>query len=102
IDRERRQARRIVVDDLKPETLTPILRQNIAREARVITDEAGHYPRVGREFAEHSFVSHRTEEYVRGEVYTNTAEGYFSVFKRGPKDVYQHCGERHLQRYLAE
>jgi transposase-like protein len=102
IDRERRQARSIVVDDLKPETIAPILRHNIAREARLMTDEGSHYIGIGKEFAEHSVVTHSTEEYVRGDVYTNTAEGYFSVFKRGMKGVYQHCGERHLHRYLAE
>jgi len=80
IDRDRRQARSIVVNNPKPETVAPIPRQNIAREAGLMTDEAGHYFRVGREFAEHSFVSNRTEEYVRGDVYTNTAEGYFSIF----------------------
>ena len=41
-------------------------------------------------------------EYVRGDVHTNTVEGYFSIFKRGMKGVYQHCSEKHLHRYLAE
>ena len=35
-------------------------------------------------------------------IHTNTIEGYFSIFKRGMKGVYQHCGEKHLQRYLTE
>jgi hypothetical protein len=102
IDRERRQARSVVVDDLKPTTIAPILQHNLAKEARLMTDEATHYLPIGRKFAEHSFVTHRAEEYVRGDVHTNTAEGYFSIFKRGMKGVYQHCGERHLHRYLAE
>jgi len=37
-----------------------------------------------------------------GEAYTNTVEGFFSIFKRGMRGVYQFCGERHLHRYLAE
>jgi len=45
-------------------------------------------------------VRHKAEEYVRGEAHTNTAEGYFSVFKRGMKGVYQHCSEKHLHRNL--
>ena len=102
IDRERRQARSVVVDDLGPITIAPILRHNLAKEARLMTDEATHYSPIGRQFAEHSFVTHRAEEYVRGDVHTNMAEGYFSIFKRGMKGVYQHCGERHLHRYLAE
>jgi ISXO2 transposase-like protein len=45
---------------------------------------------------------HKADEYVRGEVHTNTVEGYFSIFKRGMKGVYQHCSEKHLHRYVAE
>ena len=67
-----------------------------------MTDEAPHYVRVGKEFAEHGTVNHGREEYARGEVTTNTVEGYFSIFKRGMKGVYQHCSEKHLHRYLAE
>ena len=47
-------------------------------------------------------VHHKAEEYVRGDVYTNTVEGYYSIFKRGMKGVYQHCAEKHLHRYLSE
>lgn len=64
--------------------------------------EAGHYLHIGREFADHGVVRHGREEYVVGEVHTNTIEGYFSIFKRGMKGVYQHCGKQHLHRYLAE
>jgi hypothetical protein len=39
---------------------------------------------------------------VRDDVTTNTVEGYFSIFKRGMKGIYQHCSEKHLHRYLAE
>ena len=52
--------------------------------------------------ASHETVTHSAGEYVRGDVHTNSAEGYFSVFKRGMKGVYQHCREKHLHRYLAE
>ena len=64
------------------------------------------YRRIGREFAEHKFVDHSKDEYVRyeetGIVHNNSAESYFSVFKRGMKGVYQHCGKKHLHRYVAE
>lgn len=68
-----------------------------------MTDDAGLYRSkrfVG--FKEHSVVNHSAGEYVRGDIHTNTVEGYFSVFKRGMKGVYQHCDEKHLHRYLAE
>jgi len=42
------------------------------------------------------------DEYVRGEGHTNTVEGYYSIFKRGMKVIYQHCSEMHLHCYLAE
>ena len=102
VDRETGKARSMVVDDLSAKTLVPILQENIAKEASVMTDEAGQYGKLGDTFVEHQTVNHGQEEYVRGIVHTNTVEGYFSVFKRGMKGVYQHCGKQHLHRYLAE
>lgn len=83
----------------------PILQDNIAPEARILTDEAGYYSGLSKEFKEHRYVSHGKGEYVSKAdrtVHTNTIEGFFSVFKRGMKGVYQHCGHNHLQRYVAE
>ena len=102
VDRNSGKARSIVVDNLRAKTLMPILKENIAKEATVYTDEAGQYSRLGRVFADHDFVTHSAGEYVRGEVHTNTAEGYLRIFKRGMKGVYQHCSKRHLHRYAAE
>jgi transposase-like protein len=102
VDRTSGKARSIVVDDLKQKTLLPILRENIDKEAVVYTDEAGQYTNLKKEFATHDFTSHGAGEYVRGDVHTNTIEGYFSIFKRGMKGIYQHCGRQHLHRYTAE
>ncbi|MFY9695134.1 MAG: IS1595 family transposase [Xanthobacteraceae bacterium] len=79
-----------------------IVRSNIDRETRLHTDESKLYHRVGKEFAAHETVNHAAKEYARGDVTTNTVEGYFSIFKRGMRGVYQHCSEKHLHRYLAE
>lgn len=84
------------------ETVTKIVRENIERETRLHTDESRLYRVVGAELAAHETVKHSHGEYVRGDVHTNTVEGYFSIFKRGMKGVYQHCREKHLHRYLAE
>jgi transposase-like protein len=84
------------------ETVTNIVRENIARETRLHTDESKLYIKPGKDFAAHETVNHSEEEYVHGDVTTNTVEGYFSIFKRGMRGVYQHCGEKHLHRYLAE
>jgi transposase-like protein len=102
VDRTTGKAKSMVVDDLRVSTLMPIIRENIAKEATVYTDEARQYALIGRYFAAHDFTTHNSGEYVRGDVHTNTVEGYFSVFKRGMKGVYQHCGKKHLHRYLAE
>ncbi len=105
IDRETRQARSIVVDRVSVESIKPIVKKNIAREARLMTDQAMHYKKIGKEFAKHHTVNHGIGEYVNKknpELHTNTVENYFSVFKRGMKGTYQHCGHHHLNRYLAE
>lgn len=83
-------------------SVNKIVRDNIARETRLMTDEARYYIGVGKEFASHETVSHSRGEYVRGDIHTNTIEGFFSIFKRGMRGIYQHCGEKHLHRYLAE
>jgi hypothetical protein len=68
----------------------------------MMTDEGGHYFTLGDHFASHESVSHKADEYVRGDVHTNTVENFYSVFKRGMKGIYQHCSEKHLHRYVAE
>jgi transposase-like protein len=99
-------ARSFHVDSHTVADIAPILRENVSRMSRLNTDEARHYRGVGQEFAAHEAVNHAQEEYARREaerlITTNTVEGYFSIFKRGMKGVYQHCAEKHLHRYLAE
>jgi hypothetical protein len=84
------------------QNLVNIVGKNIARESRLHTDESNLYHAVGKQFAAHETVNHADKEYARGDVTTNTVEGYFSIFKRGMRGVYQHCAEKHLHRYLAE
>ena len=83
-------------------TVGKIVADNVARESRLHTDESRLYPEIGTLFAAHETVKHSAGEYVRDDVHTNSAEGYFSIFKRGMRGVYQHCKEKHLHRYLAE
>jgi len=93
------RARSFKIDDLKTETIHGILRENASTDSRLMTDEGTAH---NWEFASHEKVKHTAGEYVRGDVYTNTVESYFSVFKRGMKGTYQHCDAKHLHRYLAE
>jgi len=100
------KARAFHVPAINAKTLRPILKANIKRESRVVTDEAKHYVGTKRpmtdDFVLTDYVTHSMGEYVRGNVYTNTVEGYFSIFKRGLNGIYQHCSHQHLKRYLCE
>jgi transposase-like protein len=96
------EVRSFHIPDANLDTVVEVVRDNIDRESRLHTDESKLYHRVGKEFAAHETVTHSHKEYARGDVTTNTVEGYFSVFKRGMKGTYQHCAEKHLHRYLAE
>ncbi len=105
VDRESGRARSYVIKDMRAKTIYPIVRENVYREARLMTDDARHYKRLGKEFASHGVVHHTSGEYVKRRdksIHTQTIEGFFSIFKRGMKGVYQHCGTQHLHRYLAE
>jgi transposase-like protein len=94
--------RSTILDSVSRPDVDRIVKQNVSRESRFMTDEAAYYKAIGKDFAEHGSVNHSAGEYGRGDVHVNTLEGVFSVFKRGMKGVYQHCGEKHLHRYVAE
>lgn len=83
-------------------SIREVLVRNVPKETTIYTDESSFYTETGKAFASHETVKHTAGEYVRGRVSTNTVENFFSVFKRGMKGIYQHCGEAHLHRYLAE
>jgi transposase-like protein len=114
-------ARSFHIDGVRIADIAPILNANLAREAKLMTDEGAAYKSIGPEFASHDTVNHSKDEYARyrnevtGElrpdgkpvvettvITTNTVEGYYSIFKRGMTGVYQHCKEKHLHRYLSE
>jgi hypothetical protein len=84
------------------DTIRDALVRNADRASRLHTDESVLYPRVGGEFATHETVKHSVREYARGDVTTNTVEGFFGILKRGMRGIYQHCGEQHFQRYINE
>jgi transposase-like protein len=115
LDRETGQVRSFHVANANAAEIVPIVRDNISKEARLMTDQAPVYKKVGADFARHDTVDHSKDEYVRHPnvvhfpdgkpdpiITTNTVESYFSVFKRGMRGTYQHCAEKHLHRYLAE
>lgn len=99
-------ARSFHIDSTSIADIIPIVLTNVRRETIMMTDEAQHYRSLGKEYLSHDAVNHGEKEYVRYSaadvITTNTVEGFYSIFKRGMKGVYQHCREKHLHRYLAE
>lgn len=103
VHRETGAVRSFVVDHARSVDIIPIVKANVARETYILTDESSIYTLKFRDdYLGHGRVNHGLGEYARGRIHTNTVEGYFSIFKRGMKGVYQWCAEKHLHRYLAE
>lgn len=105
LDRNTGAVRSVVVEFLTSKAIGEVVAANLSREAHLMTDESSLYKRVGKTFPVHASTNHRKGEYVSKldpRVHTNTIEGYFSIFKRGMRGVYQHCSKKHLHRYLAE
>jgi hypothetical protein len=100
------EVRTFHVQSASAAAIREVLVRNVDRKSALHTDESKIYTETGKEFADHRTVKHSAGEYVRYEtdalVHSNTVENVFSVFKRGMHGVYQHCGEAHLHRYLAE
>jgi transposase-like protein len=96
------RARAVRIDPISADDIRQFLAVNVSRRSSLASDEATWYKSIGEEYAEHLTVNHRAREYSRGRATTNTVEGYFSIFKRGMRGVYQHCSEKHLERYLNE
>lgn len=94
--------RSFVVPTVTAMTLKETLLANVNPSSHLMTDELDGYKKVGEQFASHETVKHSAYEYVRGNVTTNTVEGYFGLLKRGINGVYHHVSKEHLHRYLAE
>jgi transposase-like protein len=91
------------VPNVTAANLRPIIARHVHTDSRYITDQGTVSINLGLPFrSRHQTVNHSAKEYVRGDVYTNTVEGHFSIIKRGIYGIYQHVSEAHLQRYLTE
>lgn len=94
------------VESATKENVREVLFRNASRKSVLFTDESNLYRELGKDYAQHRTVVHGRGQYVRYEadqvIHTNTIENVFLVFKRGMHGTYQHCGEAHLHRYLAE
>lgn len=96
------RARSDHIANVSGKTLRPIVFSRVSRKSALMTDEAGEYFHIGKEFASHKKVNHAAGEYVRGDAHSNTVESYFATFKRGIMGTYHNISEAHLKRYVAE
>ena len=96
------EKRSVVVDAVNAKTLRVVLDKHVSKEARLMTDDASAYTKLGREYAEHGVTSHSSGEYVRGDIHSNTVESSFALLKRGLIGTFHHVGEQHLHRYVTE
>jgi len=90
------------VASVTAKTLRPIIKAQVDGKTLVMTDEGATAKSLGKGFKKHGMVNHSIGEYVRGDIHTNTIEGYFSILKRGVVGTYHHVSQQHLKRYLAE
>jgi hypothetical protein len=96
------KVRSFKVDRADKASVARIVMENVHGASRLHTDESRLYAGADAHCVTHETVNHSALEYARGDVTTNSVEGFFSIFKRGMKGVYQHCQEKHLHRYLSE
>jgi len=97
------RARSFHVANINHNTLRAALVMNIDRASTLMTDDAGFYRIMGKEFAGHGTTLHAGNQYAKpGGIHSNTAENFFSILKRGVVGTYHHWSPVHLHRYLAE
>jgi transposase-like protein len=96
------RARSFHVANIHGNTIRAALVTNVDRASVLMTDEAHHYKAVGREFTNHGHILHAGRQYASGIIHSNSAEGFFSILKRGVVGTYHHWSEAHIHRYLAE
>lgn len=87
--------------DTSRKTLHSLVASHVALGSKVMTDEHVGYKGLSV-FYLHSSVNHTGGQYVIGDAHTNTAEGFFSILKRGVIGIYHFVSKKHLQRYLNE
>ena len=96
------RVRSLIMPKVTANNLKDMIRSHVEPSAKLMTDSFNLYKGLNKEFASHDTVNHYRKEWVRGEAYTNTVEGYFSLLKRGLAGTYHHVSKHHLHRYLAE
>lgn len=89
------------VENVKHETLSREIINNVKESAKLYTDEWLGYKGLERIY-DHSIVKHNQSQYVVGRIHTNTIEGFWSLLKRGIVGIYHFTSKKHLQKYVDE
>lgn len=96
------RVRATVMPKVQAHEVRSFIESNVEQNVRLMTDESRLYDGIGKDLASHETVKHSIKEFVRGDVHTNTVEGFFSLLKRGITGIYHHVGEGHVHRYVDE
>lgn len=96
------EVRAMVMPNVNAKNLKKAIRENVDPSSRLMTDEASYYKKLGKDYADHQTIAHSNGEYSRGDVTTNTVEGFFSILKRGVNGTFHSISKKHLHRYVSE
>jgi transposase-like protein len=91
-----------VVENLKAKTVMPIIQENVEKNSQIYSDELSSYALVTKHDFTHDVVKHAIKEYVRGNVHTNSIEGFWSQLKRSIDGTHHWVSPQHLQAYVNE
>jgi transposase-like protein len=94
--------RAMKITAVSSKTLKEAIRKNVTKDSTIVSDDFKAYAGLDKEFAKHEVVNHGAHQYVNGSAYTNTAEGWFALLKRGVTGTFHHVSEEHLDRYVDE
>ena len=91
-----------VVPNARRTTLIPIIKESVEEGSEINTDQLHAYKVLESEGYGHESVNHSQEEWVRGDVHTNTIEGYWGRLKLSIRGTHVHVSRKHLDKYLGE
>lgn len=91
-----------VIPNVTAKTLKSAILEHVDKKSKIMTDEWPAYRGLNREYIDHQTVHHGRGEYSRGEVFTNTAESFFALLKRGVYGTFHAVSSKHLHRYVSE
>lgn len=90
----------VPVENTSGKEILPIIVDKVEAGSTIYTDEYRPYKALNSVY-EHSIVQHSADEYVKGDVHTNSIESFWAIFKRGIFGIYHHTSKKHLGRYAG-